>query len=63
MQDYLSLAVPLLNDGRILSAELMSKQSFRKNTSWCKLYVALIVISGFSNVIGFKVQHVCQVTL
>jgi hypothetical protein len=43
----------------MLSAELMSKHSFRKHTSWCKLYVAMIVISGFSNVSGFKVWHIC----
>jgi hypothetical protein len=55
----LSLAVLLLNDGRILSAESMSKQSFRKDTSWCKLCVALFVIFGFSSVTGFKVQHMC----
>jgi len=37
----------------------MSKQSFRKDTSWCKLCVALFVIFGFSSVTGFKVQHMC----
>jgi len=63
MQDYLSLAVLLPNDGRILSDELLSKQSFTEDTSCSKLYVALIVISGFSNVTGFKVRHMCQVTL
>jgi hypothetical protein len=59
MQDYLSLAVLLLNNGRILSDELLSKHSFRKDTLWSKLYVALIVIAGFSNVTGFKVWHIC----
>jgi len=59
MQDYLSLAVPPLNDGRIFSDELLSKQSFRRDTSWSKLYVALIVISGLLNVTCFKVWHMC----
>lgn len=55
----LLLAVLLLNDGRILSADSMSKQSFRKDTSRCKFCVALIVIFGFSSMTGFKVQHLC----
>ena len=53
----MSLTVLLLNDGKIFSSELMSKQSFRKDVSWCKVCLALFVIFGFSNVTVFKVQH------